>query len=223
MCFSAEASFAASAALGVIGVTGLARGPAPAERPLAFIPLLFAAQQFVEGLVWVGLANHEDAVVAVFGHVYIFFAFFLWPVFVPLAALLIEPSAPRRRLQEWLCAAGACAAVFITGSLVRGPLSVEATTGHLFYGLALPLREEVVAVYLLAVSAPIASSQRWVRVFGVALAIGLGASLAHFADDFVSLWCFAAAIASGAIWLHVRESAGARSALGTLRAPDLAP
>lgn len=223
MCFSAEASFAASAVLGVIGVTGLARGPAPAERPLAYLPLLFAAQQFVEGIIWVGLANGEDAVVQVFSHAYIFFAFFLWPVFVPLAALLIEPSPRRKRAQEWLCAAGACAAVFIMGSLVRGPLAVEQTTGHLFYGLALPLRHEVVAVYFLAVSAPLASSYRWVRAFGLALVFGLAASLAHFADDFVSLWCFAAALASGAIWLHLRERAGARSALGTVPAPILVP
>ncbi len=218
MCFSAGASFAASAVLGVIGVTGLARGPAPAERPLAFVPLLFAAQQFVEGLVWAGLANGEDAVVAVFGHAYIFFAFFLWPVFVPLAVLLIEPSPRRKRVQEWLCAAGACAAVFITGSLVRGPLSVEQTAGHLFYNLALPLRYEVVAIYFLAVSAPLASSFRWVRAFGLALVLGLAASLAHFAADFVSLWCFAAALASAAIGLHLRERAGAGGALGTLPA-----
>ncbi len=219
MCFSAEASFAASAVLGVIGVTGLARGPLPAERPLAAIPLMFSAQQFAEGLVWSGLATGDHVLVSVFGSAYVFFAFFLWPIYVPLASLLIEPPGWRRRAQEWLVAVGACAAVVITGSLVRGPLVVTETAGHLFYGLAAPLREEAIAVYFLAVCAPLLSTFGWVRAFGIALVLGLAAALAHVAADFVSLWCFAAALASSAIGFHLRERSRARQALGTLPAP----
>lgn len=219
MCFSAEASFAASGVLGVIGVAGLARGPAPYERPLAFVPLLFSVQQFCEGLVWVGVANQDPVLTKVFAYAFSFFAFFLWPIFVPLAASLVEPSAPRKRLQEWLCVVGLCTAVFVTGSLVRGPLDVAARGGHLFYAPALPRETEVLAAYFLAVCAPLASSWRWVRAFGAALVLGLASSLIHFESDFVSLWCFAAAIASAAVWLHLRERTAARLPLGTLRAP----
>jgi hypothetical protein len=219
MCFSAEASFAASAVLGVVGVSGLARGPSPAERPLAFVPLLFSVQQFCEGLVWVGVANHDAVLSRVFAYAFVFFAFFLWPIFVPLAALLVEPVPQRKRIQEWLCVVGICTAVFITGSLVRGPLDVTDRGGHLFYGLALPRHTEVLVAYFVAVCAPLISSWRWVRAFGLALVLGLTSSLVHFASDFVSLWCFAAALASAAVWLHLRERALARLGLGTLRAP----
>jgi hypothetical protein len=219
MCFSAEASFAASAVLGVAGVSGLAHGPLPSERPLAFVPLLFSAQQFCEGLVWVGVANADVVLTKVFAYAFVFFAFFLWPIFVPLAALLVEPLPQRRRIQEWLCAVGICAAVFITGSLVRGPLDVTARGGHLFYGMSLPRETEVLLAYFVAVCAPLLSSWRWVRVFGVALVLGLASSLVHSASDFVSLWCFAAALASAAVWLHLRARAEARARLGTLPAP----
>jgi hypothetical protein len=219
MCFSAEASFAASAVLGVIGVSGLARGPAPVERPLAFVPLLFSVQQFCEGLVWVGIANGDAVLAKVFGYAFVFFAFFLWPIFVPLSALLLEPAPQRRRVQEWLCAVGLITAVFITGSLVRGPLEVTDLGGHLYYGLALPRQTEVQVAYFASVCAPLASSFRWVRGFGAALVVGLVSSLVHQASDFVSLWCFAAAIASIAVWLHLRERSAARVALGTLPAP----
>ena len=214
MCFSAEASFAASAGLGVVGVLGLARGPSPAARPLAFLPLLFSAQQFAEGLVWVGVAQADAALVSVFGHVYVFFAFFVWPILVPLASLLVEPSPRRRRIQEWLCAAGVCAAVFISASLVREPLRVGANAGHLTYGVRLPLQLEALAVYFAAVSAPCFSSRFWVRAFGVALVLGLALSRAHFADAYVSLWCFAAALASGAIWFELRAQGKAAFAAG---------
>lgn len=219
MCFSAEASFVASAALGAIGAAGFAMGPLPAERPLATIPLLFAAQQLAEGFVWSGLAAGDRALVSASGAAYVLFAFFVWPIFVPFAVMRIEPSKRRRRTQEWLLVVGACAAVFITGSLARGPLVVSKTAGHLFYGLDLPLREEAIGFYFLAVCAPLLSSFAWVRVFGLALVLGLAASLAHFAADFVSLWCFAAALASSALALHLRERGGQRRAVGTLPAP----
>ena len=157
--------------LGVIGVAGLATGPAPAERPLAFVPVPFSVQQFAEGLVWVGIANHDPAATRVFGYASVLFAFFLWPIFVPLAALLVERSC--------------------VGGRSRCRL--------------LPRGERAVGV-------------RWIRAFGAALVLGLTGSLLHFASDFASLWCFAAAVASGAVWLHLRERAAARSALGTLPA-----
>ena len=65
MCFSAQASFAAGAALlpaGVYCVTVALRRQRSA-LPLAIVPLVFSFQQFCEGFVWVGLANEDAALV----------------------------------------------------------------------------------------------------------------------------------------------------------------
>ena len=117
---------------------------------------------------------------------------------------------------------GACAAVFIMGALASGPLLVTETAGHLFYGLDLPLREESIAIYFVAVCAPLLSTFGWVRAFGLALVVGLAVALGHFAGDFVSLWCFAAGLASTAIAFHLRAQREARRLFGTLPAPSLA-
>lgn len=52
MCFSATASFAASALLTGVGVMALRAVRRPEERLFALVPLLFATQQLTEGLVW---------------------------------------------------------------------------------------------------------------------------------------------------------------------------
>ena len=205
MCFSAEASFAASAVLGAGGIWTLSLAPSPAERPLARIPLLFSVQQFAEGVVWVGVANDERALALVFSYAFAFFALFLWPVYIPLASLRAEPSAGRRRIQEALCVVGLCAAVFISGSLARHPLEVSVEGGHLFYRMSLPLLYESLALYFVAVSAPCFSSFGYLRAFGGLLLASLAATLWSHAEQFISLWCFFAAALSALILLHFRR------------------
>jgi len=205
VCFSAEASFAASAVLGAGGIWTLSLAPTPAERPLARMPLLFSVQQFAEGVVWVGVANDERSLALVFSYVFAFFALFLWPVYVPLASLRAEPRPERRRIQEALCIVGLCAAVFISGSLARHPLDVSVANGHLFYRMNLPLLYESLGLYFIAVSAPCFSSYGYLRAFGVLLLASLAWTLWAHAEQFISLWCFQAAVLSGLILLYFRR------------------
>jgi hypothetical protein len=204
MCFSAEASFAASAVLGVGGVWTLAQAPSPRERPLAAIPAMFAVQQFAEGLVWVGVANEQAVLTTVFSYVFSFFALFLWPIYVPLAVRLVEPGSRRRRIHDALLVVGACAAVVICGSLVRHPLETHLLRGHICYH-AEP-SYEAIGLYLVAVSAPCFSSHRWLVVFGALLVLALAISLGLYATEFVSVWCFFAAALSSVLWLHLARA-----------------
>lgn len=52
MCFSATASFTASAVLGITGIATLRQVKFKSLIFLACLPLLFAIQQFNEGLIW---------------------------------------------------------------------------------------------------------------------------------------------------------------------------
>lgn len=205
MCFSPEASFGASAVLAATGVWTLSMTSTPAERPLAAIPLLFSVQQFAEGLVWVGLLNHEPTLTVIFGYVFSFFALFLWPILVPLATARVEPAPGRRRIQEALLVVGLCVAVVITGSLARHPLDIGFAQGHIAYRVRLPLLYESVGLYFVAVSAPCFSSHRFLRVFGVLLLISLAVALALNVLEFISVWCFFAALLSLVIVLHQRQ------------------
>ena len=55
MCFSATASFGASAVLGTLGVITVAKAKTKPQKFFGTIPLLFSIQQLTEGLLWVSL------------------------------------------------------------------------------------------------------------------------------------------------------------------------
>src|SRR5437870_4913753 len=102
MCFSAAGSFTLSGVLAAIGVASVTRSVHSPARMLAAVPLLFAAQQAAEGVVWLTTdsahpstlgANHSLAVYA-----FLAFALIVWPVWSPLSLRRIERSGPRRSI-----------------------------------------------------------------------------------------------------------------------------
>ena len=57
MCFSAGASFGASALLGVAGAIAVTRATTIPQRLFASIPFVFSVQQLAERLLWLSLKN----------------------------------------------------------------------------------------------------------------------------------------------------------------------
>ena len=55
MCFSATASFTVAAIAGAAGVASLTQVTRKQDLLLAAFPLLFGAQQAVEGMLWLAL------------------------------------------------------------------------------------------------------------------------------------------------------------------------
>ena len=92
MCFSATASFSAGAVLLGLGTLTLKSAHRPRELPFAAIPLLFAIQQLSEGVIWLTFGSEAPLLNTVMTHVYSFFSHVLWPIYVPVAVLLIETA-----------------------------------------------------------------------------------------------------------------------------------
>ena len=94
MCFSASASFAVAGINALIGVAILYKKPARHEIPLASFPLMFALQQFIEGLLWILLpdAPQGTPVISALAILFIVFAEIIWPVMTPIAVLMIETA-----------------------------------------------------------------------------------------------------------------------------------
>ena len=98
MCFSATASFTAAAVLSTTGVVTLKKAKSTSELPLASIPLLFGIQQAIEGIVWISFGSTLLNTIAAYG--FLFFAYVLWPILVPIATLLVETHPLRRRILQ---------------------------------------------------------------------------------------------------------------------------
>ncbi len=211
MCFSATASFSAGAVLLGIGTLTLRSALALHRRrdlPFAAIPLLFAVQQLLEGVIWLTFSDEAPQLNSVMTHVYSFFSHVLWPVYVPVAVALMEPAGWRRRALVAFVAAGAAVGAYLLYVLVAFPVASRPTGPHIEYDSPHFFAAVTMTLYLLSTAiSPLLSSHRMVVVFGV-LALGsFSAAYAFYATWFISVWCFFAALLSAVVYLHfgVRE------------------
>ena len=104
MCFSSTASFGASVVLGTIGVTSIVKASTQPQRTFAAIPLLFAVQQFTEGLLWLSLTNENMASwQSMLTYIFLFFAMAVWPFWIPFTVWLMEQDVQRKKKNKSVC------------------------------------------------------------------------------------------------------------------------
>lgn len=203
MCFSATASFAASAAMSVVGIASIRSVKRREELPLACIPFLFAIQQFLEGVLWLTLDQPLASCIATKG--FLSFAYVVWPLLMPIAAYLIEPSLRQKArmfpimVLGWVVAGIGLASLIWTETTVVVHGHSLAYTLPMLYWLYIPLYVLVVCVSSLF------SSYRWVTAFGIGLFLSLVLALTISFATSASVWCFFAAILSGFIFLHFQQ------------------
>ena len=203
MCFSATASFSAGALLLGIGVLTLKSASRPREWPFAVIPLLFAVQQLSEGVIWLTFSYEAPLLNSVMTHVYSFFSHVLWPVYVPVAVLLMEPAGWRRRVLLAFVAAGAAVGAYLLYVLVAFPVVSRPTGQHIEYVSPHFFAALTMTLYLVSTAlSPLLSTHRLVKLFGVLALLSFGAAYAFYATWFISVWCFLAALLSAVIYLH---------------------
>jgi hypothetical protein len=216
MCFSAEASFAASA---VLAASSVAISRLPKEKagvPLSLFPAVFAAHQFIEGLIWLqqdGVLPDAYQPLAVYAYALI--AYVLWPVFVPFSVYLLETG--RRRRSAILCcqAIGLAVGLRLLLAILHDPVTVAADCYRLSYRVDAPALLTV--PYVVAVAVPfLVSSHKSLALFGLAVTASCtAAAILATATTFPSVWCFFAALLSAGLYLHFRTTA--RTAAEPLR------
>ena len=76
------------APVGVVGLTLARRLDLQRWQPLALIPLLFATQQALEGVVWLLLDSPAPSRwLPLVLLAYLFFAYALWPIWFPCSSI----------------------------------------------------------------------------------------------------------------------------------------
>jgi len=202
MCFCATASFGASAGLAAVGAASIITAKKE-YRALAFIPILFAIQQFIEGSQWI--AQHPSLESLFLGYAYLFFAFLLWPVYIPFAVYQIEKNQHLKRLIRWCIWLGGTLSAFLLYTLFSQPLFIEILPNGIYYNISTPLHQYGVYLYVLAACGGLfVSSSAFLRWFGVA---GLGTALFSlwiFHETAASVWCFFAAMLSFSVYFFIR-------------------
>ncbi len=204
MCFSATASFVAGGALAVAGVATLAQTKNKKQIPVASMPLLFAAQQGVEGIVWSSFGVPALHTVATYAYTII--ANVVWPIVTPLALLAIERDVHRKNMLRALSVIGTALGMYLLyGIMVHPVLSyiVNCSIGYTYY---YPYPYPTLALYVLVTCGScLVSSHRLMNIFGIVLLVSFIIAAWFYIQTFFSVWCFFSAILSGIVYVHVRS------------------
>lgn len=205
MCFSATASFVAAAALGVVGTATVAKAKTTKELPLAMMPLVFALQQFIEGLLWLSIHGTREYLMPL-TVVFLFFAFFWWPIYAPLVAFIAETDKTRRKIIAGFCFAGALVGTYIFGSYLISPAPAEIMVRCVAYPIGGPAIILFTYLYVLVtVGAGIVSSRLIIKIFCLLLGTAALLSWIFYTTTFTSVWCFFAALISAVIYFYKDE------------------
>jgi len=209
MCFSATASFSAAVVLTAIGVAAIKKVQHSSQIMFAAIPLIFAVQQIAEGILWLALPNPAYLRTQVtFTYIFLFFAQVVWPLWVPVAILLLEKEDLRKRVQRYLVAAGVIVGLYLAWCLATFPVQANIVGYHVAYTLNFPssLRNYGVVLYVLAtIIPPFFSPIKRMWMLGVAIAISYIITAIFYEQYILSVWCFFASIISISVYVIMRE------------------
>jgi len=207
MCFSATASFVSAAATGGVGALTLARVGNAREYPLASIPLIFGAQQAIEGALWLSLRNVlPETFAAPLAKTFVFIALTVWPVLIPLAVGLLEERKSRRSTIQLLVPIGLLLAAVAANEMWRHPYSASIANSSICYisGYSYPLTD--FAIYVGCTCGPLLiSTDRFLKLLGLVVTFGAAISSIFFYISFISVWCFFAGAASVGVYVALER------------------
>lgn len=204
MCFSAQASFLAGTGLSLFGIHILRSAYQRKQRYFLAIPLMFGIQQLSEGVVWLSKTNssyavHNNIATALF----LFFAFFVWPIWIPFSLGKIETDKRRRRLIFGFFMTGLALSTTIAWITLNLGVTTNISCNHIKYIVQWP---EVFVLpgtiwYLIITITPFfLIKKRIFHFFGTLLFFGVVITGVFYYAWFTSVWCFFAAILSFLIY-----------------------
>jgi len=208
MCFSAGASFGASAVLSVIGVAVIKKADSPYQIPFASIPLIFSVQQFSEGFVWLSLSNPAFAPMEkISTFTFLIFAQIIWPLFVPISITLLEKNVKRKNILKIFIGVGILVAFYFAHRLLMYGVKPNIARLHVAYKQVHPdsLGHIADMLYGIATLAPtFLSKVKRMWAFGLLVAISYMITFVFYSNNILSVWCFFASIISITIYVIVR-------------------
>jgi len=153
--------------------------------------------------VWLSLSNeafsawHRPAT-----YLFLIFAQVVWPVWIPLAMMLLEKDRWRRQILYTLLGLGLLLSAQTIYCLTFYSVDSRIAAYHIQYALDFPPTWMVILAItygIVTVFSTFLSTVRWMWVLGIPIALSYLVTRILFADYVLSVWCFFAAIISVAV------------------------
>lgn len=212
MCFSAIASFTASAIIGTTGVITLRKCESSNERYFGSIPLLFAFQQLLEGLIWLSFKNPSLASIQTYATTgFLLFAWVVWPILLPFSVLQLETQILKKKVIKIFSLFSIIYGLLALIKLLNGSVTATQESFHIGYVLStrhvlndIPYLWE--GAYLLLTVIPLfISTTKGVRFLAFANLGSLLITFTFFNQTLPSVWCFFAAFLSIIIYFIIKN------------------
>lgn len=198
MCFCAEASFGAAGILAIAGLLACKNVQKKSQYMLAAVPLIFAAQQAAEGVLWVTATQAPSLWLhAIAAYVFLLCAFVIWPTWIPLA--IRNYNNRHNQLLTYLSWLGYCVSASLLIFLLTKPFAITTTHYHVQYTFGLPDMVAIIAtvIYAIPVLVPFfVCGKRPCTFMGILLFFAALITWYVWYEFFTSIWCFFAALLS---------------------------
>ncbi len=202
MCYSAHASFAASAVLSTVGAVTVTKHHATKYMLLALFPLLCAVQQAAEGVLWLNISM-ENLTAHIAKYVFLLFAL-SWPVWTSTTLLPLEEDKKRKNILTALQWAGIAIVLYMLFWLIKlGGIEARVYERHLAYTLHYPYAGFVKYIYVVCIVVPyMVTTVKRAWILGALFAAGyIYTSMGFVArEHLVSIWCFLATASSVTVY-----------------------
>ena len=203
MCFSAGASFGASAVLSIIGAAAIIKARSVPQALFAAIPMIFSIQQLSEGMLWLSLKDPQPASWQPFvTYTFLVFALVIWPVWIPFTIRRLEKDAKRKKILNLLLLTGIVVSAGTAWALLFYPVKVTPADHHLHYDLCIPAgTENLIKVFTLlyfatTIITTFVSSVKRMKWLGIVFLLSYMFTVIFYSGSIVSVWCYFAALLS---------------------------
>lgn len=205
MCFSATASFVAGGTLTAIGSVTLTQAKTKKELPFASVPLLFGIQQIIEGIVWLSFGTPLLNTIATY--TFSIFSHVLWPIFIPIAILLLETDPARRRILSIFVSIGVFIGIYLFYFILTDGVIAKIVDNSIAYNATYLYGLLILTCYILVTCfSCFVSSHNTINIFGIVVFASFFIAEWFFTETLVSVWCFFAAILSVIVYWFFRNN-----------------
>jgi hypothetical protein len=210
MCFSASASFSAGTLLTIIGVASIKKVKNPNHYLFASIPIIFAVQQFSEGVLWLTLPYPEYHLLQYLAtYTFLIFAQTIWPICVPLSFLMFDKKNKFIDIHRLLVLCGTITSLYLSYAMISFEVKAEIVEHHIVYHQDYPLEDHyiIATLYLLAIIIPpFLFKIKKMIYLGLAILVSCIITTLFYENYLVSVWCFFSSIISVFIYKILGET-----------------
>jgi uncharacterized protein DUF6629 len=207
MCFSAGASFGASAVLSIIGTAAIMKARTVPQGLFAGVPIIFSIQQLAEGMLWLSLKEPGLAYLQpLFTYTFLIFALVIWPVWIPFTIHRLEKDPKRRNALSVFLFLGIGTAVGAGCAIMFYPVSFELTLHHFHYNIDIPGQAKkfrglfTILYFVATIITTFISNISRMKWLGIVFLLSYSATLIFYGGSIVSVWCYFAALLSMVVY-----------------------